>query len=180
VQESASRIESALKNIDNLMPGEAVDPSLTERAYKELFNRFDEASGGFSMMPKFPSPHNIMFLLRYFRRTGIEKALNMAEKTLLYMRLGGIYDHVGFGFHRYSTDSRWFLPHFEKMLYDQAMLAMTYLEAYQVTGKSQYASTADEIFRFVMRDLFAPEGHFILPLMLTAKGRGKVLSLERG
>ncbi len=170
VQESASRIESALKNIDNLMPGEAVDPSLTERAYKELFNRFDEASGGFSMMPKFPSPHNIMFLLRYFRRTGIEKALNMAEKTLLYMRLGGIYDHVGFGFHRYSTDSRWFLPHFEKMLYDQAMLAMTYLEAYQVTGKSQYASTADEIFRFVMRDLFAPEGAFYSAIDADSEG----------
>lgn len=170
VQKSASKIQAALNNIDNLIPGEAVDASVTDRAYKELFNRFDEASGGFSMMPKFPSPHNILFLLRYFKRTGNEKALQMAEKTLFHMRLGGIYDHVGFGFHRYSTDSKWFLPHFEKMLYDQAMVAIAYLEAYQVTGKKAYASTADEIFRFVMRDLTSPEGGFYSAIDADSEG----------
>jgi uncharacterized protein YyaL (SSP411 family) len=170
VQESASKIEEALNNLDNLMPGKAMDASVTERCYKELYNRFDEASGGFSIMPKFPSPHNILFLLRHFRRTGNEKALQMAEKTLFHMRLGGIYDHVGFGFHRYSTDSRWLLPHFEKMLYDQAMVIMAYLEAYQVTGKRGYASTADEIFRFVLRDLTAPEGGFYSAIDADSEG----------
>jgi uncharacterized protein YyaL (SSP411 family) len=170
VQESASKIEEALNNLDNLMPGKAMDASVTERCYKELYNRFDEASGGFSIMPKFPSPHNILFLLRHFRRTGNEKALQMAEKTLFHMRLGGIYDHVGFGFHRYSTDSRWLLPHFEKMLYDQAMVIMSYLEAYQVTGKRGYASTADEIFRFVLRDLTAPEGGFYSAIDADSEG----------
>jgi len=163
VMESASRIQAALNNMDTLMPGEVMDASVTDRAYKELFNRFDAASGGFSMMPKFPSPHNILFLLRYHIRTGNEKALQMAEKTLLHMRLGGIYDHVGFGFHRYSTDSKWLLPHFEKMLYDQAMIAIAYLEAFQATGEKVYASTATEIFPL--------KGGSILPLMRTAKGK---------
>jgi uncharacterized protein YyaL (SSP411 family) len=121
-------------------------------------------------MPKFPSPHNILFLLRYSSRTGNKKAIQMAEKTLLHMRLGGIYDHVGFGFHRYSTDSRWFQPHFEKMLYDQAMLAIAYLEAFQATGKKQYASTADEIFRFAIRDLLSPEGGFYSAIDADSEG----------
>jgi uncharacterized protein len=170
VLESALKIQEVLRNIDNLMPGEAMDESVTNMAYNELYKRFDEASGGFSIMPKFPSPHNIIFLLRYFKRTGNEKALNMAEKTLFHMRLGGIYDHVGFGFHRYSTDSKWFLPHFEKMLYDQAMLIIAYLEAYQVTGKKAYASTADKTFRFVIRDLAAPEGAFYSAIDADSEG----------
>ena len=84
----------------------------------------------------------------------------MVEKTLQAMQRGGIYDHVGFGFHRYSTDSQWLVPHFEKMLYDQAMLAMAYTEAYQATGKEDYAKTAREIFTYVLRDMRAPEGGF--------------------
>ena len=87
-------------------------------------------------------------------------ALEMVEKTLLYMRLGGVYDHVGFGFHRYSTDRRWFLPHFEKMLYDQALLAIAYTEAYEATGKEFYKDTAREIFTYVLRDMTSPEGGF--------------------
>jgi len=86
-----------------------------------------------------------MFLLRHWKRTGDPQALAMVEKTLVEMRRGGMYDHVGFGFHRYSTDRQWLLPHFEKMLYDQALLAMAYTEAYQATHKDEYRQTAREI-----------------------------------
>jgi len=97
---------------------------------------------------------------RYWKRTNDRKALNIVEKTLQAMRYGGIYDHIGFGFHRYSTDQQWLVPHFEKMLYDQALLAVAYTEAYQVTKKTEYAETAREIFTYVMRDMTSPEGAF--------------------
>src|SRR3990170_2221406 len=122
--------------------------------------RFDTVHGGFGRAPKFPTQHNLLFLLRYWKRAGNEEALEIVEKTLQAMRLGGIYDHVGFGFHRYSTDAEWFLPHFEKMLYDQALLTMTYIEAYQVTGKEEYKKTAREIFAYVLRDMTSPQGGF--------------------
>ena len=157
---SAERIQEALKSVDDLAPGRRMDESIPAKAYKELESRFDREPGGFGSAPKFPSPHNLLFLLRYWRRTGDKNALEMVEKTLLNMRKGGIYDHIGFGFHRYSTDGKWLLPHFEKMLYDQAMLAFTYTEAYQATGRSEYASTADEIFTYVLRDMTSPEGGF--------------------
>ena len=102
----------------------------------------------------------LLFLLRYWKRTGDASALDMVEKTLQALRRGGIYDHVGFGFHRYSTDAEWLVPHFEKMLYDQAMLALAYLEAYQATGEEQYARTAEEIFTYVLRDMTSPQGGF--------------------
>jgi uncharacterized protein YyaL (SSP411 family) len=101
-----------------------------------------------------------MFLLRYWKRTDNPKALEMVEKTLREMRRGGIYDHVGYGFHRYSTDSQWLLPHFEKMLYDQALLAMAYLETYQATGNNEYAQTAREIFEYVRREMTDSKGGF--------------------
>jgi uncharacterized protein YyaL (SSP411 family) len=128
--------------------------------YNQLLGRFDETNGGFGTAPKFPTPHNLLFLLRYWKRTGDEQALRMVEETLGGMRRGGVYDHVGFGFHRYSTDPRWFLPHFEKMLYDQAMLALVFTEAYQATGKKEYEDTAREIFTYVMRDMTSPDGGF--------------------
>src|SRR5690606_3524641 len=93
--------------------------------------RYDSARGGFGNAPKFPSPHNLMFLLRYFHRNNDTSVLAMVTHTLNQMRLGGIYDHIGFGFARYSTDSEWLVPHFEKMLYDQAMLSIIYTEAFQ-------------------------------------------------
>ncbi len=129
-------------------------------AYNQLLRNFDEENGGFGKSPKFPTPHNHLFLLRYWKRTGDKQALEMVEKTLQKMRLGGMYDHVGFGFHRYSTDPNWLLPHFEKMLYDQAMLAMAYTEAYQATGKKEYEKTAREILTYVLRDMTSPEGGF--------------------
>ena len=123
-------------------------------------NRFDETNGGFGRSPKFPTPHNLMLLLRHWKRTGDELSLLMVEKTLQKMRDGGIFDHVGYGFHRYATDARWLLPHFEKMLYDQAMLVMVYTETYQATRDNQYANVAKEILTYVMRDMRSPEGAF--------------------
>jgi len=167
---SAEQIVGALDQIASESPdlpgflgslaGELGEGTL-KTAYEQLSRSFDEQYGGFGTAPKFPTPHNLMFLLRYWRRTGDERALGMVEKTLHAMRRGGIYDHVGFGFHRYSTDSRWLLPHFEKMLYDQALLAMAYIEAYQATdGTAEYEQTAREIFSYALRDMMDTEGGF--------------------
>ncbi|MCP4403966.1 MAG: thioredoxin domain-containing protein [bacterium] len=136
------------------------EAGLLQQAYEELAQRFDPEYGGFSEAPKFPSPHTLLFLLRYWKRSQDDTVLAMVEKTLRAMRLGGIYDHIGFGFHRYSTDRRWLLPHFEKMLYDQALLALAYIEAYQATGSTDFRQTAGEIFQYVLRDMSAPEGGF--------------------
>ena len=129
-------------------------------AYTSLASRYDADRGGFGTAPKFPSPHNLLFLLRHWRQSGDEKALLMVEKTLREMRQGGIFDAVGFGFHRYATDAEWLVPHFEKMLYDQAMLAMAYSEAYQATQQEFFAESAREIFTYVLRDMVSPEGGF--------------------
>jgi uncharacterized protein YyaL (SSP411 family) len=139
---SAAQVVSALKGSASAAPGEGINESLLHLARKQLSERFDEQQGGFSNSPKFPTPHNLFSLLRYWKRTGDDKSLVMVEKTLQAMTCGGIYDHVGFGFHRYSTDSNWLVAHFEKMLYDQAMLAIAYAETYQVTKKEEYAQTA--------------------------------------
>ena len=160
VLSSASQITTSLQNSIPRAPGEAFNESLLHLAYEQLLERYDEHHGGFGSAPKFPTPHNLLFLLRYWKRTNDSKALNIVEKTLRAMVYGGIYDHVGFGFHRYSTDSKWLVPHFEKMLYDQALLAIAYTEAYQATKKTEYAETAREIFTYVMRDMTSPEGAF--------------------
>jgi len=129
-------------------------------AYELYKNSFDSMHGGFGTAPKFPSPHILSFLLRYWKLTGNEAALKMAEKTLDAMRRGGIYDHIGYGFCRYSTNRTWLIPHFEKMLYDNALLAIANLETYQATGNGSYAGTAAEIFSYVLRDMTSPEGGF--------------------
>jgi hypothetical protein len=128
--------------------------------FKYFDDRFDTKHGGFGSSPKFPSPHNLLFLLRYWKRTGEEKALKIVIKTLTEMRNGGIFDHIGYGFHRYSTDKKWLLPHFEKMLYDQAMLSFAYIETYQVTGDVFFSETAEHIFEYILRDMTNDEGGF--------------------
>jgi len=160
INESADRITSALGESVNKGPGGDPGEEVLISAYQGLESRYDEALGGFGSAPKFPTPHNFLFLLRHWSRTGDDRALEMVEHTLSSMRRGGIYDHVGFGFHRYSTDREWLLPHFEKMLYDQAMLAMAYVETFLATGDSEYADTAREIFEYVLRDMTSPEGAF--------------------
>jgi uncharacterized protein YyaL (SSP411 family) len=137
-------------------PGEAN----LDSAFRELSHSFDRNAGGFGRAPKFPMPNQISFLLRYWKRTGHPEALFMIKKTLQALRLGGIFDHVGFGFHRYSTDPVWRLPHFEKMIYDQALLAMAYTEAYQATRDTLFHSVAEEIFTYVLRDMCSQEGAF--------------------
>jgi uncharacterized protein YyaL (SSP411 family) len=129
-------------------------------AYSVLKTEFDNNYGGFGYAPKFPMPVNILFLLRYYRQIKDEEALNMVEKTLVMMRRGGIYDQIGFGFHRYSTDHKWLVPHFEKMLYDNALLAVAYLETFQITQKPFYADTAREVLTYLLRDMQAPDGGF--------------------
>ncbi|MDF2500770.1 MAG: Cellobiose 2-epimerase [Anaerosporomusa subterranea] len=141
-------------------PATGLGSAQLDQAYAGLEKYFDGEFGGFSSAPKFPTPHNLLFLLYYWRRTGKEKALAMVEKTLAGMRQGGIYDHLGFGFCRYSTDLMWFAPHFEKMLYDNALLCYAYLEACQATGNVEYARVAEEIIEYVLRDMTSPEGAF--------------------
>jgi hypothetical protein len=135
-------------------------PDLLRKAANGYQDRFDDTQGGLRGSPKFPSGIPVRFLLRYHRRTGDERALRMATLTLDKMAAGGMYDQVGGGFHRYSTDDRWLVPHFEKMLYDNALLAMAYLEGYQATGTKDYARVAREILRYADRDMGAPEGGF--------------------
>jgi len=137
-------------------PGE----QLLDEAFRKLSRQFDSTHGGFGSAPKFPAPHNLLFLLRHWHRTGEGRALEMTTETLDQMRRGGLFDQVGYGFHRYSTDQRWVLPHFEKMLYDQAMHVLAYAEAYQATGEDRYEATAREVLTYVSRDLQAPDGGF--------------------
>jgi len=133
---------------------------LLQKAFKQFQQSFDHAYGGFGGAPKFPPSKALSLLLRINRRTGNEEALNMVTKTLDAMAQGGIYDHIGGGFHRYSTDERWEVPHFEKMLYDNALLVWTYLEAYQVTKKELYKNVAEETLDYVLREMTHPEGGF--------------------
>jgi hypothetical protein len=133
---------------------------MLDSAYKNLTQSFDSQNGGFGSAPKFPMADTLSFLLRYWRRTSEGNALKMVETTLSSMRKGGMYDHIGGGFHRYSTDSEWKVPHFEKMLYDQALISKAYLEAYQATGNPEYAQVAREILDYVLRDMAHQAGGF--------------------
>ncbi len=137
-----------------------LDQRIVEHAYENLMAAFDEQYGGFSHAPKFPTPHHLLFLLRYWKRTKDRYALTMLERTLQQMRLGGIFDQIGYGFHRYATDREWNVPHFEKMLYDQALLIIAYTEAYQVTQEPLYRQVTQEIIRYVARDMTSPQGGF--------------------
>ncbi len=154
------QVKNALRQTQRETPGDELNEGLLDVAFQQLAERFDSRHGGFGSRPKFPTPHNLLFLLRYWRRTGNPQALTMVEQTLQAMRRGGVFDHVGFGFHRYSTDAEWLLPHFEKMLYDQALLTMAYTEAYQATGDAAYRQTAQQVLAYVLRDMQAPLGGF--------------------
>ncbi|MBC8346041.1 MAG: thioredoxin domain-containing protein [Candidatus Marinimicrobia bacterium] len=158
--QSAERINEYLLNSNTKKLGNPLAEAILKETYSQFVNRYDKSHGGFGTQPKFPSPHNLVYLLRYHHMTEDKTALKMVEKTLQEMRLGGIFDHVGYGFHRYSTDKEWLVPHFEKMLYDQAMLVMAYIEAFQITGNSVYQKTAEEILTYVKRDMTDTDGGF--------------------
>jgi uncharacterized protein YyaL (SSP411 family) len=157
---TADEIMAGLREYTEDDPGWLAEISPLKKAYEQIKANYDDSCGGFGRAPKFPLPGNLIFLMRYWRRFGEANALVMVEKTLQQMRRGGIYDHVGFGFHRYATDQAWLQPHFEKMLYDQALLTMAYMEAFQLTSKSEYKRTAKEILTYVLNNLLSPEGGF--------------------
>ncbi len=160
INKSAGDILSTLEDSNKMKAGLTLGEKFLDKVFEKYLNRFDHQFGGFNEAPKFPSPHNLLFLLRYWKRSKDKRALVMVEKTLTQMRLGGIYDQVGFGFHRYSTDRQWLVPHFEKMLYDQALLVSAYTEAYQAAKNIFYKDTAEEIIKYVLRDMTSPEGGF--------------------
>ncbi|MDC1067845.1 thioredoxin domain-containing protein [Candidatus Kapabacteria bacterium] len=159
IDESADAIGAAI-NSDQANSNGNFNEALIDEAYKAFSQNYDTENGGFGLRPKFPSPHNLRFLMRYYNSTGNEEALGMVTHTLLEMRKGGIYDQIGFGFHRYSTDNIWLLPHFEKMLYDQATLLKAYTEAYKITGNEIFKRTAYEIIEYVKRDMTGENGEF--------------------
>jgi len=160
INSSAEQIANAIKNQQNLVGNSKITEETIHNGFEQFKNKFDSQFGGFGSSPKFPSPHNLTFLLRYWKQTGNLDALKMVDKTLKSMHLGGIFDHLGFGFHRYSTDREWFLPHFEKMLYDQALLTIAYIETYQATQNVEFANVAKEIIDYVLRDMASPDGGF--------------------
>ncbi len=157
---AAKEIINALQKIEDKTSKKTIDEKILKKAYFELENNYDEVYGGFGRAPKFPIPHQMLFLLHYWHKNKEEKALQMVKQTLKAMRAGGIYDQIAYGFHRYSTDQKWLVPHFEKMLYDQALLLFVYLEAYQATGKEIYSKTAEEIISYLKREMLSPEGGF--------------------
>jgi len=155
----SNRIVESLKVEPKTKPHSLGEESL-RFAYLQLSQSFDSGHGGFGTAPKFPTPHNLLYLLRYWKRTGEGKALNMVERTLRSIRRGGVYDQIGFGVHRYSTDAHWLVPHFEKMLYDQALATMAYTETYQVTEDPFYRRVAEEIIGYVLSEMTSPDGGF--------------------
>lgn len=160
INKSAEEITNSLKSSSKSSEITQITTEIFDRAFESYKQRFDSTFAGFGNAPKFPSPHNLMFLLRYYHKTKNETALQMVTQTLTQMRLGGIYDQIGFGFARYSTDREWLVPHFEKMLYDQAMLCMSYTEAFQITQNKLFKQTAQEILEYVLRDMTHTEGGF--------------------
>ena len=166
ISESGNQIMAALARSAASSPGEGkVDAKLIDGAYQQIARSYDAQEGGFSSAPKFPRPVTLDFLFHVYHRsppnseTG-EAALGMALTTLRKMAAGGMHDQLGGGFHRYSVDGVWRVPHFEKMLYDQAQLASAYLDAFQITGDLTYEGIARDTLDYVRRDLTSPEGGF--------------------
>lgn len=160
VKKASKKIKEGFQRSQDFEGGVFPGTEATDFAAEQLTKSFDTEHGGFGTAPKFPSPHNLMFLLRQWKISGDQRFLDIVTDTLTNMRLGGIWDHIGYGFHRYSTDREWLLPHFEKMLYDQALLLMAYTETWQATKDPLFRKTAYEIIHYVKRKLRHPEGGF--------------------
>jgi hypothetical protein len=150
---------------------EAPGPEVMNQAFDQLRSNFDATWGGFGRAPKFPRSMTLSFLMRFHKRSGDTSALQMATRTLDKMADGGMYDHLGGGFHRYSVDDQWLVPHFEKMLYDNALLARAYLEAFQLTGNARYGGVARSVFSYLLRDMNAPGGAFYAAEDADSEGR---------
>jgi len=160
IEDSAESIGTALaSSIDMSAPGK-MDAGLIDTAYQDTAKGFDISHGGFGDAPKFPTVQRLLFLLRYAALKNKPEAITMVEKTLIAMQRGGIHDQLGGGFHRYSTGADWLVPHFEKMLYDQALLMMAYAEGWQATGNQSFAATARDIAEYLLRDMRDKGGAF--------------------
>jgi uncharacterized protein len=160
VKEVGEAITQSLRELQSGQAGGDLNSTHLDACYRGLRRSFDPVHGGFSVRPKFPTPHTLGFLLRHHQLTGEKRALEMVTTTLREIRLGGVYDHVGLGLHRYSTDERWLVPHFEKMLYDQALFALANLECFQVTNDPFFLGSCKDTLAYVMRDLTSPAGGF--------------------
>src|SRR5262249_27455498 len=165
IVEQGSKIVEALRESQSAAPGEEkIDFSVLDAAYRQLDHSYDPKEGGFGNAPKFPRPVTLNFLTRFYARgpktDSGKHALNMVLFTLRKMAAGGMHDHIGGGFHRYSVDRYWHVPHFEKMLYDQAQLVVAYLDGFQITKDKQYESVACDILDYVARDMTSKEGGF--------------------
>jgi uncharacterized protein len=160
MEEHAERVAEHLQQEIKQAPDLIINRDLFTKALQQMKGSYDKTYGGFGGAPKFPQSVRLSMLLRIYRQSKDTEALKMIEETLHRMAAGGMYDHLGGGFHRYSTDEKWHAPHFEKMLYDNALLAITYLEAYQVTHNKSYAEIARETLEYVLREMTHPEGGF--------------------
>ncbi|MDO3660995.1 thioredoxin domain-containing protein [Bacillus sp. C28GYM-DRY-1] len=170
VEDIAENAAKHLQTKTAAKSGEGLSEYAIHRTFQQLANGFDTIYGGFGQAPKFPMPHMLMYLLRYYHNTGQENALYNVTKTLDSMANGGIYDHIGYGFARYSTDDEWLVPHFEKMLYDNALLLTAYTEAYQVTQNSRYKEICEQIITFIQREMTHEDGSFFSALDADTEG----------
>jgi uncharacterized protein YyaL (SSP411 family) len=170
IAQTANQVREFLQRPALPLAAGTLEPTLLDEAYTRLARDYDPAHGGFGGAPKFPQPMLLEFLLRTHFRTGQGAALEMATDTLRAMAAGGMYDQLGGGFHRYSVDERWLVPHFEKMLYDNALLARAYLDAWQVTKEPAFARVVEETLGFVQREMTAPEGGFYSSLDADSEG----------
>ncbi len=169
--DQGKKVIDALSAVKSQKIDDPISPALLKAAYSDLENSFDPQFGGFGTSPKFPSAHYLLFLLRYYHRYKDKKALTMVEKTINGMLSGGITDQIGHGFHRYSTDHAWKLPHFEKMLYDQSMILSALAELFSVTRKDEYRNVMLESLNFLTEEMKTSDGAFMTAIDADSEGQ---------
>jgi len=170
IHEITKSVTAALQKTETTKSEERLTKETVDKAFRQLVNNFEPSYGGFGAAPKFPQPQNLFFLMKYYHFTGNTAALKMVETTLQSMAEGGVWDHIGYGFARYSTDEKWLVPHFEKMLYDNALLLMIYAECFQITGNPYYKQISEQIITFIEREMTSTEGAFYSAIDADSEG----------